>query len=202
MKIKLTTRLLKQLLFPVLFIFAIAIEIASPVFADVWDNLPSFQEEYKMNEGVEDYVWKEGSTVLPDYPDDDDLLEVEGPPAYRSYQYLIDGKNLQVGEDGVVRYSIVIRSPSGADNVMYEGLRCNTAEVKNYAYGSTNMDGKKIFFARSKPVWKSVTSSGVTGYTDSLRRNYFCSFEGAVLTLHEIMQNIKYGKGSVDGIYN
>lgn len=172
------------------------------VLAGIWDKLPAHQEEYKENEGVEDFVWKEGSSNLPDYPENKDLLEVFGSAEFQNYLYLIDGKQLQVGEDGVVRYTIVIRSPSGADNVMYEGLRCTTGEVKQYAYGTTNMDGKKTFFPRHKPVWKPISSVGVTGYTNSLRANYFCSFEDFPLTQHEILQNIKYGKGNVDGMYN
>ena len=139
---------------------------------------------------------------MPDYPENSDLLEFSGPPAYKNYQYLIDSKNLQVGKDGVVRYSIVIRSSSGADNVMYEGLRCTTEQVKSYAYGSTGMDGKKQFIARLEPKWKPLSGSGVTGYTRSLRVNYFCSLEGFPLSKHEIIQNIKYGKGPVDGTYN
>ena len=174
---------------------------SSTVCADVWDKWSGHAQEYEENEGVEEYVWKEGSNQLPDYPKDDDLLEASGPPNYKNYQYLIDGKNLNVGEDGVVRYSIVIRSPSGADNVMFDGIRCTSNEIKNYAYGSTDMDGKKKFIQRQNPVWKPVSSTGVTGYGPIFTENYFCNFEGSTLSYGEIIQNIKYGKGSVDGLY-
>jgi len=167
--------------------------------ADIWDKLN--EHEFQLNEDVEEYIWKEGGTQLPDYPEDKNLLEVAGPPAYRNYQYLIDGKNLQVGKDGIVRYSIVIRSTDGADNAMFEGLRCDSGQIKNYAYGSTDKAGKKVFLPREKPKWQPVRSNGVTGYTESLRVNYFCDMQGAILTRHEIMQNIKYGKGNVDGLY-
>lgn len=174
--------------------------ISNTAFADVWDKLNS--HEYQENENVEDYVWKEGDNKIPDYPQNNDLLEVSGPPAYQNYQYLLDGKNLQVGADGVVRYSIVIRSPAGSDNVMYEGLRCTTSQVKAYAYGSTDMDGRKKFIPRQNANWKPVSSSGVSGYSESLAVNYFCDHNGAILKRHEIIQNIKYGKGDVDGLYN
>jgi len=39
------------------------------------------------------------------------------------------------------------------------------------------------------------------GYTRSLAENYFCNTLGEVLKRHEIIQNIKYGKGTVDGFY-
>lgn len=171
---------------------------AAEVVADIWETLN--EHEFRMNEDVEDYIWKEQGVALPEYPQDRDLLEVDGPPAYRNYQYLIDGKSLQVGADRVVRYSIVIRAPGGADNVMYEGLRCN-GQVKSYAYGSTDKQGKKVLLARQNPQWQPVRSTGVTGYSEILRVNYFCNMQDALLSRQEILQNIKYGKGEVDGLY-
>ena len=107
---------------------------STAVLADVWDKWDSFSQEYQENEGVEDFVWKEGDNTMPAYPQNSDLLEVAGPPAYRNYQYLIDAKNLAVGADGVVRYAIVIRSDGGADNAMYDGIRCTMNQIKNYGY--------------------------------------------------------------------
>ncbi len=171
-------------------------------WADVWDKLGSFKEEYKDNDNAKDYVWKEDNSQLADYPKDRDLLKIVGPAAYRNYQYLIDGKTLSVSSDGVVRFSLVIRSSSGSDNVMFDGLRCTSRQTINYAYGMTNMDGKKVFNKKNKPQWKPLRSEGVMGYSTILATDYFCDHSGVPLTRHEIIQNIKYGKGPVDGLYN
>lgn len=185
------------------FICAVLLQaFATTVSADVWDTLGSHAEETQMNENVEEYVWKEGDSDLPDYPQEKNLLAVAGPPAYRKYQYLIDARSLTVGPDGVVRYSLVIRSPSGADNVMYDGIRCNRDQIKNYAYGITDMDGKKKFIKKQSIQWKPLRGTGATGYGPIFVRNYFCDHYGAVLTRKEIIQNIKYGKGNMDGLYN
>ena len=45
----------------------------------------------------------------------------------------IDPASITVGKDGIVRYVVVASSPTGAVNALYEGIRCNTAEVKVYA---------------------------------------------------------------------
>ena len=172
--------------------------LSVPLWADVWDKLQS--TEYEEND-VEDYVWKEGDTNTPDYPKEDDLVEVSGSPAYKNYQYLIDVETLQVGEDDVVRYSLVIRSPKGSDNAFFEGIRCSTHEVKTYAYGITDMDDKKKFVARSEAKWRYATSSGVTGYSVTLINHYLCGFNRKSLKRTDIIQNIKYGKGAVDGLY-
>lgn len=47
--------------------------------------------------------------------------------------YGIDPDTVSIGPDAVVRYVMVARSPSGAVNALYEGLRCTSAEVKTYA---------------------------------------------------------------------
>lgn len=172
------------------------------ISADVWEKWESFNEENKDNEGIEDFVWKEGSNKMPAYPQDDDLLEVAGPPTYQNYQYLIDGENLISGADGVVRYALVIRSKSGADNAMYDGIRCITNQIKHYAYGSTGMDGKKKFIQKTSSSWQRFRSDGVTGYGQILAANYFCDFNGFPLKRDVIIQNIKYGKGTVDGYYD
>lgn len=184
----------------IIILLASILFVSNSVCADVWEDLNS--HEFQENENVEEYIWKEEGSNIPDYPENAELIEVAGPPAYRNYQYLIDGKGLKVGADGVVRYSIVIRSSSGSDNVMHDGLRCITAEIKNYAYGSTNKEGKKVFIPRQQTSWKPVRSTGVDGYSKGLAENYFCDHNGVILTRHEIIQNMKYGKGNVDGLYN
>jgi hypothetical protein len=45
----------------------------------------------------------------------------------------VDPASVSVGTDGIVRYVVVASSASGTVNAMYEGIRCNTAEVKTYA---------------------------------------------------------------------
>jgi hypothetical protein len=80
--------------------------------------------------------WKELAGELPPWPEDADLVEFEldQPSPFR---YYIDGKNLTVGRDGVVRYTLVAESASGARNVSVEGLLCTArGQYKTYAYGT------------------------------------------------------------------
>ncbi len=188
--------LLKNII--IIFLFSHNVVIAG----DVWDKWGSHKQEYQENENIEDYVWKEGRSQLPEYPQDSDLAVIMGPAAYRNYKYLIDIKTLAVGTDDVVRYSIVIRSSSGSDNVMFEGLRCSTHQMINYAYGYTDMNNNKKFREKNNTSWKPLRSDGVMGYSSILAMDYFCDHSGVTLKRHEIIQNIKYGKGPVDGLYN
>ena len=80
--------------------------------------------------------WAEGRFSLPPWPRDADLIELEldvGSP----FRYAIDGRHLAIGGDGVVRYTLVAESASGARNVSFEGLRCTPqGALQIYAYGS------------------------------------------------------------------
>jgi hypothetical protein len=169
------------------------------VFADVWEDLNPY--DYKYNEDIEDFVWKEGDSTLPEYPNDSDLLEVDGPPNYSRYHYFIDGKTLTTDATGVVRFGLIILSPSGSDNAFYDGIRCTENQIKHYAYGSTDMKGNKKFIGRTNAQWGTFRGKGVNAYAYIFATNYFCDHSGVMLKRHEIIQNIKYGKGTVDGLY-
>jgi hypothetical protein len=76
-----------------------------------------------------------------------DWVEVDAPPppALRttglipvevsgtSLRFGIDPASITIGADRVVRYVVVATSSSGTVNGIYEGLRCNTGQVKVYA---------------------------------------------------------------------
>lgn len=98
--------------------------------------------------------WKEGQYRLPPWPRDADLVEFEldGPPT--SFRYFIDMKNLVTGRDGVMRYTLVLRSNRGAENVFFEGMRCTAAgQVRTLANG---IQGR---FEPVKSDWQRLDSA-------------------------------------------
>lgn len=115
-------------------------------------------------------AWTEQGVVVPPYPLDEDLTPFEVDDLKANLRYFIDRRNLQVGDDGVVRYTLVIRSASGGNNVSFEGLRCNVREYQIYAYGS----GRGVMKPTKKPQWKKVRLSGPYTYRRDLREYYFC----------------------------
>lgn len=132
---------------------------------------PFVDEPSTERDGVEDAApWQEQGGVLPAYPDDADLLEFNVDMPGSPFRFFIDGKNLVVGEDGVVRYTLVVKSSSGAANVSYEGMRCNVREFKVYAYGT----GRGAFKALKEPRWEEVRQSGYDLHHRDLREFYLC----------------------------
>lgn len=95
--------------------------------------------------------WQELQAQLPPYPNADTSIEfiVSGATDNR---FFIDPKSISVGEDGVVRYSLIIRSPSGVNNVSFEGIRCSSHEKKLYAFGRADGTWSRNKYARWTPI--------------------------------------------------
>ncbi|MGD2139608.1 MAG: CNP1-like family protein [Burkholderiales bacterium] len=150
-----------------------------PVDRDV-EKMESFKHEDFGKTGKE---WRESDTELPPYPQEGNLLRayITGLTAFT---FWIDAKSISIGDDGVVRYTLVARSSSGADNVSFEGMLCKKSEYKTYAIGSID----KTWVPVANPTWKPVKNPGINKYHYDLHRFYFCPHKivprdaGAVIT--------------------
>ena len=99
-------------------------------------------------------------------PVDPDWREVEAPPApafslqglvpldvpRSAMRYGVAPATVSIGPDGIVRYVVVATSPSGVNNVMYEGVRCNTGEFKVYARHNPGSGWTIVKDAEWKPL--------------------------------------------------
>ena len=79
-----------------------------------------------------DANWKEVEAPPPPALRTQGLIPLE-TSATISLRFGVDPASVSVGPDRVVRYVVVATSPTGTVNAMYEGVRCNTAQVKVYA---------------------------------------------------------------------
>jgi CNP1-like family len=148
---------------------------------------PINQHPVIMPDESEKPEWAEDSIALPDYPKDEDLIPVE--MAASSNEFLVDGKSLNLGADGAMRYTMVIRSSSGALNVTYEGLRCETREKKLYALG--RKDG--TWGAARSSKWIAVSESGSRTYQTALMNDFFCPQKASVKTTGEALSALRAG---------
>jgi CNP1-like family len=134
----------------------------------------------------EEEKFSEIKTVLPAYPRDADLVEFRPRGSSRN-RFYIDANSVSIGADRVVRYTAVIKSPSGASNVSYEGLHCKTAEYKVYAFG---IQGNKWSPSRD-PKWQPVGPL-VANYRFGLYKDYLCYSESiAGRNARELVANLK-----------
>lgn len=127
-----------------------------------WGSFDSeFDEEKK--------PWSEIEARLPAYPRTENLLRFEGGVASGN-RFYIDAPSLSVGEDGVVRYTMLVRAPGGATNVSFEGIRCATGEQKLYAVGRS--DGK---WTRARdPAWRGIAYRELNRPHWNLFKEFYC----------------------------
>jgi len=132
-------------------------------------------------------AWEEGQVTVPPWPEKQDLLEVKVDRADFPFRVFIDQQSLDVGDDGVVRYSLVIISTSGAKNTFFEGILCNKREYRRYAYGSADR-----WHRLAESGWQRIKRVGSDGYRYALYRHYLCKTTGINPGVDEILQRIRY----------
>jgi hypothetical protein len=98
-----------------------------------------------------------------------------------------------VGEDGVVRYSLVIKTGGGATNVSFEGIRCETRQQKYYAIGHPNGTWSR---ARN-PAWKRIEYREVNPHHGVLYQDILCRNKLPVKSAQEAVNAIKYDRSSI-----
>jgi hypothetical protein len=131
--------------------------------------------------------WKEIEAKIPAYPKPENLLSFEAVKA-SGHRYFVDAQSLSLGEDGVVRYVLVINTAGGATNVTFEGIRCETREQKYYAVAQPAGGWTR---ARD-PQWRRIGLQE-TNQHGTLFGEYFCADRPWPTKPQEIMQRLKYG---------
>ena len=123
---------------------------------------------------------------LPPYPRRAELVEFF-VAATSEFRFFVDSASLSVGSDGIVRYVLVARSAAGVENVSFEGMRCETGEVRTYALGR---DGAWVARAGE---WRTIPARSVQRWHNALYREYFCPQRQPVASAREGVDALRRG---------
>lgn len=134
--------------------------------------------------------WRESTVTPPPKFNLDQLQPFDVSPG-AALSYGIDPKTLSVGEDGVVRYVMVARSSSGALNVLYQGLRCQTGEVKTYGRWNNNASS---WNTSTRDEWQPLSFSGPTRPAMMLARAAICEGSTVNGNPQKILHTLKHGR--------
>lgn len=163
-----------------------------------WTSFLSLQvaaQELPMRDPAADVIdfspkpFHENKTQLPPAPKTENLIRFDTGPTRPGFENFVDGANLSLGADGVIRYTLVVKSDMGALNVSYEGIRCVTREHKVYAYG--RRDGTWIEARDSE--WKTIGQPSVEGPIYVLYNDFFCPGRQGVRSSAEAIAALKAG---------
>ena len=137
----------------------------------------------------ENKAWAESAVNLPAPPKKENLLSFYVSPT-ATIDFSIDAKSLSVDKDGVVRYTLVATSRTGATNISYEGIRCQSAEKKLYAFGQSDGSWSRA----RRDAWDVIRESGANRQHATLALEYFCeggSVAGKAETIVERLRRKK-----------
>jgi hypothetical protein len=130
--------------------------------------------------------WEEASVQLPSTPKAENLVSFNVSPT-ATQSFAIDVSSLTVGTDGVIRYTLVATSASGAKNISYEGIRCQTYERKLYAFGQA--DGTWVRSRRN--TWTAIQGYAANRPHAALAKDYFCLEQTIAGTADDMVNRIR-----------
>ena len=132
--------------------------------------------------------WSEMQSQLPAYPADGNLIPLD-VGAVSSHRFFVDGRSVSADKDGVVRYTLVIRTAGGASNVSFEGIRCETREQKYYAIGRA--DGSWV--RARNPQWRRIEFQHVNAHHITLYGEYACEGKFVKGSAEQIVRALRRG---------
>jgi hypothetical protein len=125
---------------------------------------------------------------LPAMPKPENLLPFEAGAASTN-RFFVDAASITINDDETVRYTLVVRGAGGAENVSYEGMRCDTKEQTFYAFG--RRDG--TWASVRSPAWRAIRYQEVNRQHGVLYAAYFCPDGSPIRTVADAVQRFKYG---------
>ena len=130
----------------------------------------------------------EKEVALPPFPSSEALIPVYAGVT-SSNRFFLDRSSLAIGDEDIVRFVLVTRSPSGVENVSFEGVRCQTFERRIYAVGRSDRTWSKSRNAK----WMRISSSTISLPHWELARRYFCDFGLPVGSPSQILDAVRRG---------
>lgn len=114
------------------------------------------------------------------------LLEIEVSRS-SGLKYGVDPATLSIGQDGVVRYVVIATSASGASNVIYEGIRCTTAEYRVYARHNPSTGWTQV----TSKAWRSLYATNQSRHTLAIARGGVCDAAAPRMTVARIIEALR-----------
>jgi len=130
-------------------------------------------------------VFKEGTTTLPLNPPNQATLLPFYVSQHTIFKFAVDTDSILIGADGVTRYIVVMKSPSGNVQTQYEGIRCDSFQWRLYG---TLENGSW----RENPLssWRAIQSNIPNRYQASLAQGAFCNFDSQEKNIKNILQSL------------
>jgi hypothetical protein len=129
---------------------------------------------------------QENKIVFPSGPPLKNNLFPFSPSANsKTLQFYVDKKNITTFQDEV-RYTVVIKSPEGADQIMFSGIDCRKSLKITYARFDNN-----TWVTSNDQEWKPIGNLGYNNYQAYLGRKALCAGDSANSNIKDINQRLQ-----------
>ncbi len=162
--------------------------LAGPVAAKGPDDYEALLRYKSEGYVFDERPWVEVEASLPPAPQDANLLPIV-VSQQTDNRFFVDEASVHFGSDDVIRYTMVVISPSGVRNVSFEGMRCKTAERRLYAFGRSDGSWAK---ARNG-TWQRIEGAKANRQHAALFSDYFCSIGSSVGDTEGARRVLRYG---------
>lgn len=132
--------------------------------------------------------WIEQLSQLPPYPDASNLIAFDAG-SITDYKHFVDATSISIGQDGVIRFTLVTQSSTGAMNISFEGIRCATNERKLYAIGRDD----KTWSEPRESEWQPLSFVRQFYAQRELSKNLFCPHKQIVGSPEEAIRTLRQG---------
>lgn len=132
--------------------------------------------------------WAEMQGQLPAFPAEQNLIPLN-VSAVTPHRFFVDAASVSAGSDGVVRYTLVIRTAGGSTNITFEGIRCESREQKYYAIGR----GDKTWARARNPQWRPIAFRDVNAQHLTLYSEFMCRGKFMMESTEQIVQALRRG---------
>lgn len=134
--------------------------------------------------------WLENEVQVPQNINPDDLEEFRVAANETRFRYFLERGSIQHDADGAIRFTLVIRSQSGASNSSYEGFRCGERLYKVYAYGD-----RDSLSPAPGMIWEAIPKDESTDYRAALYDDLLCNLQhGKPNPVDKVLQAMRNNK--------
>lgn len=130
----------------------------------------------------------EKDVPFPPFPSAELLVRFDAGAASAN-AFFLDRTSLSIGDDEVVRFVLVIRAPSGVENVSFEGIRCQSMERRLYATGRSDRTWSKS----RNSSWMAIGGSTLSLPHHALARQYLCDHGLPIRSPRQGLEAIRRG---------
>ncbi|MGH8671943.1 MAG: CNP1-like family protein, partial [Burkholderiales bacterium] len=142
-----------------------------------WRDLPDADE---------DKPWVEEQVAFPVAPREENLIPLKLSATARN-RFLVDALSVTLGGDSVLRYTMMVLTEGGARNVTYEGMRCETKEIRLYGFGRTDGTWSKARHSE----WLPLREDSRNPYQEVLYRDFLCPNRLAAASAEHVVARLR-----------